>query len=274
MIRQAGVTLQTTGMFRKLLFWQPLERLAHALRCSLPLLLHTGIPPRCAAPMDSRTGQYARNVARPPSCSSSSTTMPRPPLFGLPVQTIYRQTMLHHPIDRHVDNGSSRLSEPCGPSRPRLPRGATPGSSFSTANAARTVIPARREALYRRSGARCGHHRRVVGTGQRHDSRRDQHADPRGAVAECAVPAQRQPCDAGRAARRRHPHAERVDRAFESRSRSLPVADRRQQREPSSRAGAGAGQRTISHLPGERSKANGPRPPRPAAFRPVRTSPP
>ena len=25
--------------------------------------------------------------------------MPRPPLFGLPVQTIYRQTMLHHPID-------------------------------------------------------------------------------------------------------------------------------------------------------------------------------
>ena len=143
MIRQAGVTLQTTGMFRKLLFWQPLERLAHALRCSLPLLLHTGIPPRCAAPMDSRAGQYARNVARPPSCSSSSTTMPRPPLFGLPVQTIYRQTMLHHPIDRHVDNGSSRLSEPCGPSRPRLPRGATPGSSFSTANAARTVIPAR-----------------------------------------------------------------------------------------------------------------------------------
>ena len=131
-----------------------------------------------------------------------------------------------------------------------------------------------RHGLYRRSGARCGHHRRVVGTGQRHDSRRDQHADPRGAVAECAVPAQRQPCDAGRAARRRHPHAERVDRAFESRSRSLPVADRRQQREPSSRAGAGAGQRTISHLPGERSKANGPRPPRPAAFRPVRTSPP
>ena len=67
-------------------------------------------PPRCAAPMDSRAGQYARKVARPPSCSSSSTTMPRPPLFGLSVQTIYRQTMLHHPIDRHVDNGSSRLS--------------------------------------------------------------------------------------------------------------------------------------------------------------------